>query len=89
MTRERSDTGDCRSCSAPIIWTKTRRGKAMPCDLKPVEDGDFFLFRRSGHIEAVHVRSQHPSAAKAHERKQDRFKSHFATCPQAGQHRRS
>lgn len=26
----------CRSCGAEIIWIKTARGKAMPCDAEPV-----------------------------------------------------
>ena len=26
----------CRSCGAPIVWIKTRAGKSMPCDAKPV-----------------------------------------------------
>lgn len=26
----------CKSCGMPILWVKTRSGKAMPCDIKPI-----------------------------------------------------
>jgi len=54
----------CRSCNAPLVWIKSRAGKAIPCDpavLSVVTDeGDVVRGRVS----------------------------HFATCPQAAQHRK-
>ena len=26
----------CKSCGAEIIWIKTKNGKNMPCDAKPI-----------------------------------------------------
>lgn len=26
----------CRSCAAPIVWIRTKNGKSMPCDAKPL-----------------------------------------------------
>lgn len=28
--------GTCKSCGRPILWIKTRAGKSMPCDPKPI-----------------------------------------------------
>ena len=27
----------CKGCGAPIIWIKTKSGRAMPCDEKPLK----------------------------------------------------
>lgn len=90
MTRDAPGTAcECRSCRALIVWTRTERGKTMPCDVAPSEDGQFFLFRRATFVEAVHINSVSKSAQVAHERKQGRHHSHFSTCPNADQHRRA
>ena len=69
----------CRSCGAKIIWVKTEKGKDMPIDAEPVPDGNIVM-----------------STGKAHVVKKDEtfltgtkfYKSHFATCPHAAQHRK-
>lgn len=68
----------CRSCDAPIRWAKTAKGNTMPLDPDPVEDGTFALTEDGA---AVHVGENALYIAK-------RYKSHFATCPFAGRHRR-
>jgi len=83
----RDNVSECRSCGAEVVWTLTSKGKRMPCDLLPVEGGDFFLFRVGDNIDAVHAKSRDERASKAERRGQDRFASHFATCPNAAQHR--
>lgn len=94
MTRQREPAGtatECRSCKALIVWTKTEKGKLMPCDVGPSEDGKFHLFRRGGpggYIEAISVSSHHASVAVALERNQKRHNSHFSTCPYADSHRK-
>lgn len=91
MTRVKDPPGtakECRSCKALVVWTKTERGKPMPCDVAPSKDGSFYLFRKSDRIDAVHVRSSDPRAARAMDRGQNKHESHFSTCPNAAQHRR-
>jgi hypothetical protein len=65
----------CRSCNARIRWVKTEGGKQMPVDAELVAGGNIEL--RNGL--AVYV------APVAQVR---RYVSHFATCPNAKQHRR-
>jgi hypothetical protein len=85
-----TDDGEkCRSCGAEIYWTVTTRGKRMPVDVLPSDEGDLFLFRRPDEpIEAVHMGSTDHRARAGRERCRPRFTSHFATCPSAAQHRR-
>jgi hypothetical protein len=78
---------ECRSCKAPIVWTRTAKGKSMPCDLQPSDAGTFYLFRRPDVIEAVYSASTDPRVEKAKARGDKRYVSHFSSCPQAAQHR--
>jgi hypothetical protein len=75
----------CRSCSAPIVWVGTERGKAMPLDAQPYDGDDpsgLFVIRVvDGKALAIAV----PPEAFAGE---PLYRSHFATCPQADQWRR-
>lgn len=34
---------NCRSCGAPIIWTRTWAGKAMPVDEEPIHGGNILV----------------------------------------------
>ena len=77
----RDQTGTCRSCGAPILWTKTRKGKNMPLDPKPDPEGRFVQILQDDHILAHFDRTR--SERGPH------YQSHFATCPDADQHRRS
>ena len=74
-------TTKCSSCGASIIWCKTESGKAMPLDAEPVPDGNIQLdsqgqatYMKKGDDERWH--------------NVVRFKSHFATCPNAATHRK-
>ena len=75
----------CASCGEEIIWTRTKNGKAMPVNLRPVDDGTILL----KHM----VQGEPPDAhcvgkdERGFLEKQSRnqplrlFKSHFSTCP--------
>lgn len=64
----------CRSCGAPIIFAVTRSGKRIP--IEPNQAGNLEL--RGGVIAFVT-----PDINAM-----GRYQSHFASCPQAGQHRK-
>ena len=69
----------CRSCSAPIFWATTAKGKAIPLDVEPRADGNIEVRARVAHyvtpdLNAVGTR---------------RYVSHFATCAQAAQFRKA
>lgn len=69
-----AQTTACSSCSAPIKWVRTERGKHMPVDAKPTT----LLVATGGHGPqgTPNVTSRRG------------WVSHFATCPNADQHRR-
>lgn len=73
----------CRSCRAPIRWVLSSSGKAMPLDLDPVPEGTIALSDRGGVVVGVIV----PERARAGYAG-SLYRSHFATCPNAGKHRR-
>jgi hypothetical protein len=74
----------CKSCSAPVIWATTTRGKAMPVDPDPVVEGNLVLEARFGDAPPL---ARVLGVAKQFGRKDLRV-AHFVTCPQAGQWRR-
>jgi hypothetical protein len=70
----------CKSCGAEIIWAKTPTGKSMPLDAEPHPRGNIVLDAngctgpvRPGDVPDLSVR----------------YLSHFVTCPEANQHRKS
>ncbi len=65
----------CRSCGAEVIWATTANDKPMPLDATPDPKG---LFVVEGGV-----------ARRATAEDGYRYTSHFATCPQADQHRRA
>lgn len=89
----------CRSCGAGILWViSARSGRFMPLDASPHEDGDIIVRpddaggkvfgyvlakgQRGGYIgdtegAPIPVRPDEP-----------RYRSHFATCPDAAAHRK-
>lgn len=81
----------CRSCGASILWVWTEAGKRMPLDAQPCEDGN---------IEIVGERETEQGSAPLvrylKEGEGDlcllepppRYRSHFARCPHAAEHRR-
>lgn len=89
MVDEKQPGTKCRSCGSEIVWTRTSLGRLMPMDVSPREDGQFYLFRRPDHVVCLHVGSEDRLASIAKERGDKRYSSHFSTCPDADQHRRS
>lgn len=78
----------CGSCDAPILWARTQRDERMPVDAAPDPDlGNVILTGTAPHLRAgVLARGQAEGARAAG---QPLHTSHFATCPHAGQHRRT
>ena len=77
----------CRSCGAEVRWALTERGKRMPLDPDPyVGDSPAGLFVLRGHDQLVPTAVAVPPDAFSGE---PLYRSHFATCAQADQHRRS
>lgn len=75
----------CRSCQAPIIWATTSNGKSMPVDAVPVDEGNVELHWPGA--------PQLPIRATVHAQRPlgltnvPLHLSHFATCPNAAEHR--
>ncbi len=81
---------ECRTCGAPMEWAITARGKPIPLDPEPVENGNIektgeFALTRFGDEAPVvrYVDDEQPDLFE-----QDRFVTHFATCPDAREHRK-
>jgi hypothetical protein len=72
---------NCRSCKAKIVWAETLKGRRMPLDPKPVADGNVEVKERGRALPLAIVMTNVPTGGAL------RFKSHFATCPQASKWR--
>jgi hypothetical protein len=70
----------CQSCGAPIRWAKTTTGRRMPLDAQPVSNGNVVL--TDGGTLAVPRNDELHSGSP-------RYRSHFATCPDAAKHRKA
>lgn len=76
----------CKSCGAEIRWVKTMAGKNMPMDTEPTKgfvivhagDGGWKLEGDGGGY----------SHSEATARQVEVYTSHFATCPNADEHRK-
>lgn len=78
---------NCKSCGAAIRWKKTMTGKMMPVDYEaisfyPDPEGKELFVTDGGSV--VHGVRAPEEAQMAH----TGYISHFATCPNADQHRR-
>lgn len=80
LARLRNAAKKCRSCEAPIIWATTDSGKRMPLDFDEHEGGNVFLAADG----TCRVGRQEEDTTPG----TTRHFSHFATCPNADQHRR-
>lgn len=69
---------ECRSCGAPITWAITDNGKRIPLDAEPAPNGNLILV--DGVARTPRIDDDVPFL---------QYVSHFATCPNAQQHRRS
>jgi hypothetical protein len=90
MTRSATDPVRCRSCGADVLWAEWASGKKMPVDAEPdmrppPKGGSLVLSRRdpagADKLIVEKWREEHGS-------KRNRYTSHFATCPNAGDWRR-
>lgn len=71
----------CRSCKAPIRWVvMAASNKSMPLDYDPSPAGTVRIDMGSGFGLVVRASAVTPDETL--------YTSHFATCPNAGQHRR-
>lgn len=77
----------CKSCRSPILWaTVLPSRKAMPVDPDPDPDDGNVLLERSGSRTIATVLGP-IEAALARQLDTPLHTSHFATCPNADQHR--
>lgn len=81
--RKQSSGVPCRSCGAPIGWCVTEAGKRIPLDAEPVPDGNMVVLAQFGNAPGLAL----PFDPAKHEG-WTRWRSHFATCPNADKHRR-
>lgn len=74
----------CRSCEAPIVWALTPGGKRIPLDADPVPDGNAVIIERRAGVPVIELIDLADVDAGA-----VRYRSHFATCPQANEWRKT
>lgn len=70
----------CRSCKARIFWATTEQEKTIPMDAEPSANGT--MFEDGNVMKCVSLINQPPEGAEL-------FTTHFATCPDAGKHRKA
>lgn len=71
----------CTSCGALIIWAVTKNGKPMPVDAVSAPTGNIALVPDPDPRE--------PPTAQYLKTPGVRYLSHFATCPNAAEHRKA
>ena len=72
-------TQKCKSCGALIFFARTGYGKLMPIEAQPCPEGNVVIEEGMAMVirDGIDLFEDRP-----------RYKSHFATCPNAAQHRR-
>ena len=90
-------SSSCKSCRAEIVWVLTEGGKRMPVD---AEDGWPIAYDDGNLLPTGEVKSTDRGSAQVvrvtpagevslfADLTEQRWKSHFATCPDADQHRK-
>lgn len=79
-----SPTVPCSTCRSPIYWGTTDNLKRIPIDPAPAKGGNIYVVPG----ESVVVLKKGDAERVEAERGVILHKSHFATCPQAKQHRK-
>lgn len=75
----------CRSCGAEVLWVKVvPMGRLMPVDAEPKEAGNMRMLGERNAVAKVLNKVDLQDARNASEKL---YASHFATCPNAKQHR--
>lgn len=76
--------GVCRGCGNEIRWALTDKGKGIPLDPEPVDDGNLVLDGEHGDGRPVvrYVRKGEDTGILP------RYKTHFATCENADEFRK-
>lgn len=78
-------TNHCRSCGARITWAVTKAGRNMPVDVEPHPAGNLELTPREDGAPLVAMIDPMDAQLTF---TANRYRSHFATCPDASSHRR-
>lgn len=77
-----AELAKCRSCGAPIRWgAVAKTGANMPLDAEPHAQGNVRIAADGFTLEVL-------AQADAIVCRDDLYRSHFATCPNAARHRR-
>lgn len=81
----------CGSCKAPVLWTKTegkvdKPGKRMPIDANA--DGSPMVVSRGNLVATGHTSTEGAPIVRYVASGQGQHVSHFASCPNAGKHRK-
>lgn len=90
VTRDCTEPSKCRSCGAEVLWVEWPSGKRMPVDAvadnRPVGRGGELVLTHRREADKLLVEKFNPTR---HDKKRNRYTSHFATCPNADEHRRA
>ncbi len=80
----------CSSCGAVIWWGFTSKGKRMPLDAQPAEDGNVVVDWPGGLLPSPSA-APHVRVLRKGEDAGDvpRYRSHFVTCTAAERHRKT
>ena len=81
-------TDRCRSCDAPIAWGLTAKGKRLPLDPAPSENGNVAASLSDSGILDVGVPDRRQRDAMLCTGR-PLYLSHFVTCPNAKEWRKS
>ena len=78
--------GTCKACGAPILWIRTRAGKSMPCDVKPLsyvesQGAPQKIVTAAGDVLSCELVEEHKTNKRG-------YLPHWATCPNADSFRR-
>lgn len=76
---------ECRSCGARLLWAWTHNGKRIPLDAEPVEDGNVQIIGENEEGEPVVAFLRQDALLPP---VGPLYVSHFATCPDAQEHRK-